>query len=209
MIETFTLDNLIKIGAPGLTREKASLFFAPLSSAMENYQINTVLRTSAFLAQAMHESSFFGRIEENLNYSATRLMAVFPNRFPTQDIALQYERKPKAIANRAYANKGNNGDEASGDGYKYRGRGIFQLTLKGNYASLTKDTNIDFVNNPDLLLQPEYACISACHFFKKNGLNELADKGLFDELTKRVNSAKLGLEERRKFYNRALLILKG
>lgn len=209
MIETFTLDNLIKIGHPNLSREKALLFFAPLVEAMEKYEINTVERISAFLAQAMHESACFKVLSENLNYSTNGLLKTFPKYFPSQEIAQQYAHNPRAIANRAYANRGGNGNEASGDGYKYRGRGVFQLTLKENYRSLSNDTKINFLVSPDLLLDPSYACLSACWFFSKNGLNELADKGDFELLTKRVNTAKLGMEERRKYYNRALEILKG
>jgi len=209
MISTFTLDNLVKIGSPGLTSERALLFFAPLVEAMEKYEINTVNRISAFLAQALHESGCFKILSENLNYSANGLMKTFPKYFPTQEIATQYAHNPRAIANRAYANRGGNSGESSGDGYRYRGRGIFQLTLRENYVRLSNDTKINFVVNPDLLTEVSYACLSAAWFFKVNGLNELADTNQFDALTKRVNAAKLGLTERKKFYEKALEVLKG
>lgn len=157
--------------------------------------INTPLRLAHFLAQIEHESGL-KPIEENLRYSASRLMVVFPKYFPTIELAKAYEYKPKEIASRVYGGRMGNGCEQSSDGWKYRGRGFIQLTGKNNYTALSKDTNIDYVTNPDLLLTEADAMISAIWFWNKNRLNKYADKDDIRTITKRINGGYNGLADR-------------
>lgn len=160
-----------------------------------NYGINTPLRLAHFFAQLAHESNL-KPIEENLNYSESGLLKTFPKYF-NKEQAKAYARKPKNIANRVYGNRMGNGDEKSGDGYKYRGRGFIQLTGKNNYLLLTKDTRIDFLNNPDLLLTEVNAMIAALWFWSTNKLNTLADKDDVLGITKKINGGTNGLADRK------------
>lgn len=152
---------------------------------LNKYEVNTPKRQAMFLAQIAHESGL-KPISENLNYSESGLLKVFKKYF-TSAQAKQYARKPQAIANRVYANRGGNGNEASGDGWKYRGRGFIQLTLKDNYKALSNDTGIDYVLNPDLLLNEADAMIAALWYWKKNNLNSYADKGDIDGVSDIIN----------------------
>lgn len=177
--------------------ENLKLFF---DKTAEEFQITSRLRRAHFLAQVAHESGNFKHIEENLNYSATGLMATFSKYFPDMSGALTYQRHPSAIASRVYANRMGNGDESSRDGWKYRGRGYIQLTGKNNYRKFSEYSKIDVVTNPDLLATPELAMRSAGWFWKTNGLNEIADQGTQDEIVKRItkiiNGSYNGLEDR-------------
>jgi len=175
------------------------------------FGIENPLRLAHLLAQCGHESGGFKLSEENLNYTAPRLCAVFPKRF-TPDIAKGYSRKPEMIGNRAYALKNGNGDEASGDGYKFRGRGFIQLTGRSNYAAFDAYVEDDILANPDLVAS-KYALASAAFYFKNNNLWNLCDKGNTEKhvqvVTRRVNGpAMLGLSERqqlfRKYYSNLL-----
>lgn len=174
-----------------------------LDKVTEEFSINTKLRLAHFLAQAAHESNGFRVLEENLNYSAEGLLKTFPKYFPDKATALTYAHIPIAIASRVYANRLGNGDKGSGEGWRYRGRGYIQLTGKDNYRAFSDFTQIDFVVNPDLLLQPEFAMRSAGWFFAivKN-LNPIADKGaeeeIVREITKRINGGLNGIEDRLK-----------
>lgn len=167
-------------------------------SLLNSYHVNTPLRLAHFLAQTEHESGL-KPIAENLNYSASGLLATFGKYFNNSpNEAKKYERQPEKIANRVYANRMGNGNEASGDGWKYRGRGFIQITGKDNYLMLSKDTRIDCLNNPDLLLQEANAMISALWFWNKHKLNELADKDDILGITKKINGGTNGLEHRKK-----------
>lgn len=168
---------------------------------LSNFGLNTPLRISHFMAQIEHESGL-KPINENLNYSATRLMQVFPKYFISNADALRYERKPEKIANRVYANRMGNGSEVSGDGYKYRGRGFIQLTGKDNYKSLSKDTGIDYLNNPDLLLTESDALNSALWFWNNKGLNMWADKDDIIAITKKINGGVNGLDHRKQLLSK-------
>jgi len=165
----------------------------------EKYSINTVNRSLHFLSQVMHESGDFKRKEENLNYSANGLVLTFRKYFDA-DLAKQYQNKPEKIANRVYANRMGNGDEASGDGWKYRGRGFIQLTGKDNYEALSRDLMGDFVNNPHFVAEDKYAMLSAGWFWNSRNLNSLADLGLtidvIERITKKVNGGLNGLSAR-------------
>lgn len=180
---------------------------APLDAAMKEFGIDTPKRQAMFLAQCAHESSSFGRIEENLMYRAETLLKVFPKYFKTLVEAQKFERKPEKIANRVYGGRMGNGPEASGDGYRYRGRGLIQLTGKDNYTACGKALNIDLVSKPDYLLTAEGAARSAAWFWSRNGLNKFADEGDITGCTKRINGGTIGLEERKHLYERALKML--
>jgi putative chitinase len=161
---------------------------SPYVEAFEQkYDISTPLRRAHFYAQLAHESGGYRLTTENLNYSAASLVKVFKKYFPTLEDAMKYAKKPKAIANKVYANRMKNGNEASGDGYKYRGRGLLQITGKANYQSLSADTGIDFVNNPDWLTQPQYLLESAGWFWKKHRINDYADNDDIFSVSKLVN----------------------
>lgn len=209
---TLTFEQLQKI-APAAQKENIEKYLPFLVAAMHLFEINTVKRMSAFLGQILVESGCFETIQENLFYTKPeRLMAVYGKKcFPTVEIAQQYIKNPQKLANRVYSKSFNkwlgNGDEASGDGWNYAGKGLIQLTGRYNFTQASKAIGVDFIANPELVLQPKYACLTSAWFFKHNGLNELADKNLFDELTERVNNAKLHLEERRAFYKKALQVL--
>ena len=182
-------------------------FFRPLNNAMEHVEINTPLRTAMFLAQIAHESQELNRVLENLNYGAPGLLATFKGRFtPAQ--ANDYARQPERIANRAYADKLGNGNEASGDGWRYRGRGLIQVTGKDNYADCARTLNIDLVASPAFLETPEFAAQSAAWYWRKRDINEPADAGDVKEATKRINAKLLGLAERTEFFTRAKQILR-
>lgn len=168
------------------------------------FGITTPLRLAHFLAQCGHESGGFRATQENLNYSAKGLCGIFRKYFPSVTIAMQYERKPEKIANRVYASRMGNGNEASGEGWKYRGRGYIQLTGKENYKAFDATVPEDILANPDLVAT-KYALASAAFFFKKNGLWAICDRGsdmaTVTSVTKRVNGGTIGLADRQKHFN--------
>ena len=167
------------------------------------FGINTPLRVAHFLAQCGHESGGFRLTQENLNYSAKGLNGIFKKYFPTEAAAAPYNRNPQKIANKVYSNRMGNGTEASGDGYKFRGRGYIQLTGKENYTAFGKSIGVDIPSNPDLVAS-KYALASAAWFFSKNGLHKIADEGASDvvvtKITKRVNGGTIGLPDRIKHF---------
>ncbi len=189
----------------GCTMLRASLFAHHIAAAMERWGIDTPLRQAAFLAQVSHESMRLTRLEENLNYSAQRLTAVWPSRFPTLDSAAPFAGNPQALANKVYG--GRLGNTAPGDGWKYRGRGLIQLTGKANVAAYSAAAGIDVVSNPDLLLEPEFAADSAGWFWHANRCNVHADKRDWAGLTRRINGGTVGLPERMTLTMRALRVL--
>lgn len=170
-----------------------------VESLKDSFQINTPLRLAHFLAQCSHESANFTAVKENLNYSADGLRKIFGKYFPTDALAQQYARQPEKIANKVYGNRMGNGDEASGDGFRYRGRGFIQLTGKDNYKAFDAVVPEDILANPDLVAT-QYPLTSAAFFFKKNNLWALCDKGATDAdvtaVTKRVNGGTIGLADR-------------
>lgn len=184
-------------------------WFDALSQLLPDYEINTPQRMAAFLAQCAHESGEFTALKENLNYKAVTLRKIFPKYFPTDEIANQYAGMPnkqQAIANKVYANRMGNGDEASGDGYRYCGRGLIQLTGKENYSWFAASLEIPVEEASQYLETFEGACQSACWFWETNKLNQWADKGDILTLTKRINGGTIGLEDRIKHYEHALHI---
>lgn len=181
--------------AVGCPLKRAQRWADPLNAAMERYQINTPDRKAQFLAQIGHESGALARMSENLNYSAAGLLANFRTHF-TKEEADKYQRRPMAIANRAYASRYGNGDEASGDGWTYRGRGLIQLTFKDNYRACGTALGKDLVANPDILLSPELAALAAAWYWQSHGCNAMADAGEIRGITKAVNGGYNGLPER-------------
>lgn len=186
-----------------------------LHHAMAECGIDTAPRACAFLAQVGHESAQLNRIEENLNYSAQALRKVFPKYFRTPQEASSYAHHPERIANRVYANRMGNGSEESGDGWKYRGRGLIQITGRDNYVSMSALMGKDLTVWPDALLMPLDACRSAALWWKANGLNALADKlsgaeerKTFEAITKRVNGGLNGFDDRWAIYLRAKSAIK-
>ena len=184
-------------------------FIPGLNKVFAKYSINTEYRVAAFLAQAGHESGEFTAVVENLNYGAPALRTVFKKYFPSDAIAQAYARKPQAIANRVYANRMGNGTEASGDGYKYRGRGLIQLTGKNNYTAFAKSVNMTVDQAIAYLETAEGAVVSAAWFWHTNGLNAIADRGPsgFKDLTQRINGGQNGAAHRELLYSRALSVL--
>jgi putative chitinase len=176
---------------------------AQIPNVMQNFGVNTPLRLAHFLAQCGHESGGFRLTQENLNYSAKGLMGIFKKYFPTQALADAYARKPEKIANRVYGNRMGNGAEATGDGFAFRGRGYIQLTGKSNYAAFDLAVEDDILANPDLV-STKHALASAAWFWKKNGLNLIADTGssaeVVTKITKRVNGGTIGLPDRIKHF---------
>jgi len=183
-----------------------------LSQLLPDYEINTPKRIAAFIAQCAHESGGFTALKENLNYKPATLRKLFPKYFPTDELANQYCSKPnkqEAIANRIYANRMGNGPEESGDGYRYCGRGLIQLTGKQNYTWFAASLQITPEVATEYLATFEGAAQSACWFWETNKLNEWADKGDIVTLTKRINGGTIGLDDRIKHYEHALHVLGG
>jgi putative chitinase len=169
-------------------------WFDDLFYTFKKYEIVTPKRQANFLGQAAHESNWLRHLEENLNYSANGLISIWGSRFPNMAVAEQYAHKPEKIANKVYS--GRMGNTEDGDGWKFHGRGIFQLTGRENYKRCGDALGIDLTVSPDLLLVKKYACLSAGWFWNKKGLNELADANKFAEITKRINGGQTGLMDR-------------
>ena len=182
----------------------AGVFVPVLNTAMSRYQIVGVKRIAAFIAQVGHESGHLTRLVENLNYSADALRRNWPSRFSVE-LASAVARKPEQIANIAYGNR--MGNSATGDGWKYRGRGLIQITGKNNYRACGEALGLDLIMQPELLEKPQYACMSAAWFWATNGLNTLADAGKLDAITQRINGGHNGAANREELCARALKVL--
>jgi len=178
-----------------------------LNETFARFDISTPARQAAFIGQASHESGNFKTLEENLQYRAETLMRVWPKRFPTLEFAKQYEKNPKKIANSVYSNRMGNRDEASGDGHRFRGRGLFQLTGHSNYFHAGKALGEDFVMNPDLVATPMYAALTAGFFWQTHKLNQYADARDYVTMTKKINGGTIGLADRQKHIAHALEVL--
>lgn len=200
--------------AAGIKPEKADQWTRAIQVACAEFGIDTAERIAGFLGQCAHETGGFAVLEENLNYSADTMAAVWPNRFAVlgpdkrpvkvkgknqpNKFALALHRKPEAIANVVYSNRMGNGPVESGEGWKYRGRGLKQLTGKDNVSRCSKALGVDFVSNPELLLQPAYAARSAAWFWSINNLSKYADVGDIEGMTKRINGGLIGIDDRKK-----------
>lgn len=182
---------------------------APLNETFKTYSIDTVQRQASFLGQACHESNNLRILEENLNYSANRLMKVWPKRFPTLEIAKEYEYNPEKLANFVYGDRKDLGNFEEGDGWKFHGRGIFQLTGRYNYQACSDGICSPVIDAPEKLLTSKYAALSAGWFWKKNKLNSLADIKDYTAITKKVNGGTHGLQERIMFTEKVLKLFNG
>jgi putative chitinase len=201
MIEASTLRAL------GVSAENVDKYLPWVNMTIVRNDINTPVRQAMFLSQLAHESGSFRAVEENLNYSVEALRRVFRKYFPDDEIAAQYARQPEKIANRVYANRMGNGEESSGDGWKYRGRGLIQLTGKDNYTAFSLQANNEAIIKPELVAQPELAAESAGWFWMLNGLNRLADTGDVRAVTRRINGGFNGLADREAKYNKLMILL--
>jgi len=178
-----------------------------LNDTFAKFQIATVRQQASFIGQCSHECGNFKILEENLNYRAATLMKLWPKRFPTQEIANSYEKNPKKIANMVYSSRMGNRDEASGDGYRFRGRGCIQLTGHSNYFHASQACGVDFVMNPDLVATPQYAAMTAGWFWSTHNCNPLAENQDWIALTKKINGGIIGLDDRIKQTERAVAVL--
>ena len=213
-----TPDNPLLVAAG--VKDPAKWLDAVIETCAE-FEINTPQRVAAFLAQTSHESGGYTMLSENLNYKAATLAACWPNRFatlgpdkkPKKDekgksiptaVANAIAGKPELIANMVYSARMGNGPAESGEGWKFRGRGLKQLTGKDNYARCGRDLGIDLVGNPDMLLEPTYAARSAGWFWRANSLSTFADKGDLEGMTKKINGGLIGYAERKAKYDKVL-----
>lgn len=190
----------LKAAMPGL--KEPGLWADALNPALERFKITTPPRIAAFLAQIAVETGALSRLDENLNYKAERLMQVWPARFPTLESATPYAANPHGLANFVYANRGGNGNEASGDGYRYRGRGAIMVTFHDGYARVQKALGIPCLGCPDMLQTKTYAALSAALFWSDNELNFLADHDTendFVAITRKINGGTTGLSQREKY----------
>jgi len=202
-----TLDQLRQL-LPG--NKHVNYWHAVLEKLLPQYQIDTPQRIAAFIAQCAHESANFTILKENLNYRAATLRKIFPKYFPTDAMAADYASRPnkqEAIANKVYANRMGNGDETSGDGYRFCGRGLIQLTGRENYSWFAASLDISVEEASEYLQTFEGAAQSACWFWETNNLNQWADADDIVTLTKRINGGTIGLEDRKKHYEHAKHIL--
>jgi putative chitinase len=213
-----TLEKLI---AAGVKSSMAESWLSHIQYACDKYQITTKKQEAAFIAQCSHESGGFSMLEENLNYRASVMAACWPARFGVKNpdgtfakdakgarvpnkFALALERKPEMIANVVYASRMGNGPTESGEGWKFRGRGLKQLTGKDNYTRCGNSIGVNLVDDPDLLLTPKYAALSAGWFWHTNKCGPIAESGDFVTLTKKINGGTIGLADREKRYKAVL-----
>jgi putative chitinase len=196
------------VNAEQLQKLHIGLEWVPaLNDTFTRFQIATPQQQAAFIGQCGHECGNFKILEENLNYKAATLMKLWAKRFPTQEIANAYAGNPKKIANMVYANRMGNRDEASGDGYRFRGRGCIQLTGYANYFHASQALGVDFGMNPDLVATPQYAALTAGWYWSTHKCNELAEASNWVGLTKAINGGTIGLNERVQHTNQALAVL--
>lgn len=188
--------------ATGVSNALRDAWFPHIAASLSEFQISTPLRQAHFLAQTGHESAGFLKVEEGLNYSENALTAMFGKRITAEQARAygcnaMHAANQKMIASIIYANRNGNGDVASGDGYRYRGRGLIQITGKANYAAMVKQLGADVVANPDLLLGYRFAAMSAAAWWKNHGLNELADSDDVTRITRIINGGTNGLADRK------------
>ena len=179
----------------------------PLNETFQRFGISTLNQQASFIGQCGHECGHFRILEENLNYRAATLMKLWPKRFPTLEIANAYSGNPKKIANSVYSSRMGNRDEASGDGFRFRGRGIIQLTGHSSYFHAGKALGVDFVANPDLVSSPQYAALTGGWFWDTHKLNEPANALDYGRVTKLINGGLIGQDDRIKHVQQALAVL--
>jgi putative chitinase len=195
-----TYDELDKLGIE-------HKWLGPLEEVFAKYDISTPQRQACFIGQCAHESDNFRVLEENLHYSVARLMAVWPSRFPSADVAEQYANNPAKLAEKVYGHRADLGNTEDGDGFKFHGRGCIQLTGRNLYANCGSGLGVDLIGNPDWLTDPKYAALSAGWFWNKKNLNPLADANDIETMTKRINGGLNGLENRKAKIAKTLSVL--
>jgi len=178
-----------------------------LNETFARFNLTTNNQKAMFIGQCSHESGNFRLLQENLNYKAATLMKLWPKRFPTLEVANQYAGNARAIANKVYADRMGNRDEASGDGYRFRGKGLVQLTGHSNHFHAGKALGVDFVMQPDLVATPKYAALTAGWFWETHKLNPPADALDYTKVTKIINGGTIGLDDRIKHVQHALAVL--
>ena len=186
------------------TPELADMWAESLDETCERFAIDSPFRIAGFISNVAHESAGFKFVKENLNYSAASLMRVWSSRFPTVEIAQRYAMNPEKIANRAYSDRMGNGDEASGDGWRYIGRGLIQLTGKNNYVAYSMACDNEALQHPEIVEQPKYAAESAGWFWSVNRLNQLADAQDITGMCRRINGGLNGLDDRQMKYSQIM-----
>ena len=204
------IDNAILIQIMPSCKDPLS-WVAPLTAATDRFAITTLPRLAAFLAQVAVESAELNRLSENLNYSAERLIEVWPKRFPNIARAKEFEHNPEKLANYVYADRIGNGEPTTGDGWNYRGRGILQITGRSNYGEVGRALGLPLESNPSLLEECRPAALAAALFWNTHGLNDLADRqtdSSFEEISTVIKGASRELEERKRYWERAKLVLK-
>ena len=184
-----------------------SKWLQPLNDTFAKYGMDTAVRQAAFIGQCGHESNNFKTLEENLHYNANALMRVWPSRFPDAATAEKYANNPEAIANKVYGGRADLGNTQDGDGWRFHGRGLVQLTGRSNVTVCGEALGQPFAEHPELLLEPKWACMSAGWFFNKKGLNALADNEDWTTITKRINGGLIGLNDRIERIHKAMDIL--
>lgn len=202
MTKLFSQSNLRRI-FPSTPIGTLAAWVDPLNTACEHFEITTVARAAAFIAQVGHESGGLTTIRENLNYSQNGLRTTFGKYFPSDEMAGKYARQPQLIASRVYANRMGNGDERSQDGWIFRGRGLIQITGKFNYTAFAKSMKLDLLKATAYMETNEGAAMSAAWFWHTNSLNTLADQTRFTDITKRINGGTNGLADRKEIWLRA------
>lgn len=196
-----------KLIACGVSPTQAKQFAEPLAQAFDRFKVVTALQQAGFVAQAMHESASFARLEENLLYTRPeRIQQVWPRRFPSINDAAKVAGKPEALANVVYA--GRMGNTQPGDGWRFRGRGLFQLTGRENYARAGAGLGFDFEAHPELVALPPAAALTAVWYWSEKGCNELMASGLFDKTTQVINGGAIGTLERRALYGGCCEVLR-
>lgn len=205
-----TKEQLLAVLTNSDARKNVDAWIDPLNGAMAEWKIDTPVRQAAFLAQVLHESGELQHLVENLNYSADRLRQVWPSRFPSDEVAALYGTRAEKIANKVYASRMGNGDEASGDGWKFRGRGLIQLTGRENYAKCAKALEVDLLATPEVLAEPVGAAHSAAWYWALLNLNALADDDpktgaegateRFIRITRLINGGTTGLQSRLNYW---------
>lgn len=206
MITATQLKNILNRATDGDVEKYLKWF----NTFFVRYAIDTPARKAAFIAQVGHESNHLKSVEENINYSANGLRQTFGKYFTTDEAARQHARQPEKIANTVYANRLGNGTTATGDGWRFRGRGLLQITGRANYNNMSKQIGIDFISHPEKLATPEYAAQSACCWWQTKGLNTLCDTANdedFKQITRTINGGYNGLADRQELWNRAKNVL--
>jgi len=203
--------TLLTLADAGIATLAARAFLGPLLATCERFSIDTPAREAAFVAQCSHESAGFSDMEEGMFYrDPARILKIFPSRVKTLAQAQTLVGNPELMANTVYADRNGNGGPASGDGFRYRGRGLIQLTGRANYTAAALALSQPYIDHPELVAQPMGACLTAGWYWHRYRLNVLADSGDFDGITRAINGAGMaGAQERRDIHKRALRAFTG